>query len=108
MSNPQAQYALAEAYRTGRGVKVSPELAKSLYEKATAQGHEGAKTVLTQMGTKPPSPTHQFGQRGGSALFDDTITSASSSVLSSSSSTSTSARPRTGEIFDDQVTSMTY
>jgi TPR repeat protein len=108
LSNPQAQYALGEAYRTGRGVIVSLALAKSLYEKAATQGHEGAKTALISIETQPPSPTHQFGQRGGPALFDDTITSLSSSVSSSSSSSATPARPRTGDIFDDHVTSVTF
>jgi TPR repeat protein len=104
LKNAEAQYALAEAFSHGRGVTQSPVLAERLYRKAAAQNHEGAKKALST--TESTSlPKHQFGQRGGSALFDDSITSVSSSAATTT--TSTPARPSTGNLFDDQVTSLT-
>jgi TPR repeat protein len=45
---PEAQMALAEIYRTGRGVPRDEAAARRWYEQAARQGHQGAANILRQ------------------------------------------------------------
>jgi TPR repeat protein len=45
---PEAQMALAEIYRTGRGVPRDEAAARRWYEQAARRGHQGAANMLRQ------------------------------------------------------------
>jgi len=57
---PRGQYALALLYESGCGESPQPELARSWYELAARQGHEGALRRLRCLDAEPgadgPSP----------------------------------------------------
>ena len=48
-SDKEAQYCLAELYRTGLGVEQDFEKAMQLYLQSAAQGHKGAQEILNKI-----------------------------------------------------------